>query len=80
MIPNVKEFHVEGIFKSGLNDYDNIYAIMPLGISQAFFNMKGVVNKLEIFTRETSDVHQTSLEVARALNGKYFCSELANCQ
>lgn len=71
-IPNAKDFYVDGIFKSGLNDYDNVYAIIPLAVGQVFFNLDSSVNKFEIFTRGEDDIHKTSAAISNALQGKYF--------
>jgi lipoprotein-releasing system permease protein len=70
-IPNAKDFYVEGIFKSGLTDYDAVYALVPLKIGQTFFNLDAAVNKLEVFTKDGTDVNLMSLEVARAIGHKY---------
>jgi lipoprotein-releasing system permease protein len=71
VIPNAKDFYVEGIFRSGVSEYDGAYAIIPLEIGQAFFNLKNVVNKMEIFTKESENIHKTSWRIRNILGTEY---------
>lgn len=70
-MPNTKDFYVEGLFRSGLNDYDGVYAIVPLKIGQIFFGMPDSVNKLEIFTKSEANLRTTSMDIAAITAGKY---------
>jgi lipoprotein-releasing system permease protein len=70
-IPNAKDFYVEGIFRSGVSEYDGAYAIIPLETGQVFFNLKEVVNKLEIFTKEPDSIYKTSFRLRNILGAGY---------
>ncbi|NRA73358.1 MAG: lipoprotein-releasing ABC transporter permease subunit [Rickettsiales bacterium] len=78
VIPNAKDFYVEGIFRSGLSEYDNIYAIIPLKIGQVFFNLPKSVNKFEVFTNGEIDIDQTSKQIRNNLKGKYLIRNWQN--
>jgi len=73
IIPNTKDFYVEGVFRSGLGEnYDGVYAIIPLEVGQAFFNSKEAVNKFEVFVGGTEDIYKISNQVRTLLNKKYL--------
>ena len=71
VIPNTKDFYVEGVFRSGLSEYDGVYAIIPLKIGQTFFNLKGTVNKLEVFTEDTQNIYAITNQVHDLLGPGY---------
>ena len=71
VIPNAKDFYVEGIFRSGLSEYDAVYAIIPLEVGQAFFNLQGAVNKFEVFTKNAADINRTSQGLHKLLGPEY---------
>ena len=78
IIPNAKDFYVEGIFRSGLSEYDNVYAIIPLKIGQTFFNLSGAVNKFEVFTKNANEVQKTSNQLRQNFKNQYLIRNWQN--
>ena len=71
VIPNTKDFYVEGIFRSGLSEYDGVYAIVPLEVGQVFFNLKDVINKFEVFTQGSQNIYKTTEQMYKLLGPGY---------
>jgi lipoprotein-releasing system permease protein len=72
IVPNAKDFYVEGIFRSGVSEYDGAYVIIPIEVGQVFFNLKGAVNKLEVFTKGADNTRQISQALQQSLGFKYI--------
>nr|WP_246164285.1 lipoprotein-releasing ABC transporter permease subunit [Blastochloris sulfoviridis] len=49
-MPRLKSYKVAAIFEVGMSEYDQIFIFMPLPEAQAYFNRKGDVNFIEVYT------------------------------
>lgn len=70
-IPKIKDFYVEGLFASGLSEYDSSYAIIPLIAGQKLFDMADSVNSIEIFLMENEDSEEAAGVISKELDNKY---------
>lgn len=70
-IPRVKDFKVEGLFASGLSEYDSSYAIMTLEAGQGLFQKENVVTSLEVFLMKGEDTEEAVRVISRLLDHKY---------
>lgn len=70
-IPRVKDFKVEGLFTSGLSEYDSSYAIMDLEAGQKLFQKKDEVNSIEVFLMRDENTEEAARIISRLLEHKY---------
>lgn len=49
-IPKMKTFHVVGTFNTGMYEYDNHFAFMPLEMAQGYLMASNQVSQIEVFT------------------------------
>ncbi|RJP82807.1 MAG: ABC transporter permease [Candidatus Zixiibacteriota bacterium] len=61
--PRAKQFHVAGIFETGLYEYDDVFAYLSLAEAQDLFRMPGLVTGLEV----RLDHYERAAEVKDAL-------------
>ena len=48
--PRLKSYQVAAVFEIGMSEYDASFVLMPLPEAQAYFNRKGDVSSIEVFT------------------------------
>ncbi|MCH9753405.1 MAG: lipoprotein-releasing ABC transporter permease subunit [Alphaproteobacteria bacterium] len=70
-LPKIKDFYVEGLFNSGLSEYDSSYAIISLAAGQKMFDMKGAVNSIEVFLMDGEDPEESSHLISKKLGNQY---------
>jgi lipoprotein-releasing system permease protein len=70
-VPKMEEFYVEGIFKSGLSEYDGAYVIMGLEQSQKFFELNQGISRVEVFLSQTDDTRKITSLIASTLDHQY---------
>lgn len=70
-IPRVQDFKVEGVFSSGLSEYDSSYAIMNLEAGQKLFQKQDKVNAIEVFLMEGEDTDESARVISRLLDHKF---------
>ncbi|WP_412057971.1 lipoprotein-releasing ABC transporter permease subunit [Bartonella sp. DGB2] len=54
--PRAKAYQVKAIFSIGMSEYDSILLFMPLKEAQAFFNLGGKVQSLEVFLNNPDEI------------------------
>jgi lipoprotein-releasing system permease protein len=70
-VPRVKDFKVEGVFSSGLSEYDSSYAMMGLEAGQKLFQKEDTVNSIEVFLMKGEDTEEAARVISRLLDHKY---------
>jgi len=48
--PRIKPYRIAAVFEIGMSEYDASFVLMPLPEAQAYFNRKGDVSSIEVFT------------------------------
>jgi len=73
MMPRMKDFYVEGVFNSGLSEYDSSYAIMPMAAGQKMFGIPDAVNGIEVFLLPDVklDPDKVARRISNLLDNKY---------
>jgi lipoprotein-releasing system permease protein len=71
MMPRMKNFYVEGVFSSGLSEYDAGYAIMSMNAGQKMFDTPGTVNSIELFLSPDVDLDKVVRNISNLLDNKY---------
>jgi len=73
MMPRMKDFYVEGVFSSGLSEYDSGYAIISISAGQKLFQMPGSVNSIEVFLAPEIDIDPDKIakRISNLLDNKY---------
>lgn len=70
-MPRSHSYVVGGIFDVGMYEYDANFIYMPLAAAQAFLNMEGRVNTLEITTNDANHSAALVKEVQARLGSEY---------
>ncbi|HEV2000554.1 MAG TPA: lipoprotein-releasing ABC transporter permease subunit [Xanthobacteraceae bacterium] len=56
--PRIKTYKVAAVFEIGMSEYDQVFVFMPLGEAQAYFNRKGDVTAIEVYTDNPDDIER----------------------
>jgi lipoprotein-releasing system permease protein len=56
--PRIKTYKVAAVFEIGMSEYDLVFVFMPLGEAQAYFNRKGDVTAIEVYTDNPDDIER----------------------
>jgi lipoprotein-releasing system permease protein len=68
--PNIKRFHVVGIFESGFFQYDDIWAFTSLQSAQQALSLPDVINQIELKLDDLNLAPQVSAEAAKIIGPK----------
>ncbi len=71
-IPRMKTYRVAGTFASGMYEYDAGVAFIPLDSAQKHFRYPNSVSGLEIYLKNTNDIENTYVDIARDLKNNGF--------
>ncbi len=66
-LPRTLRFRVDGIFETGLMEYDNLYCYIPLEAAQGLFNMMGEVTGIDVKLDNLYLADQVKLELIEML-------------
>jgi lipoprotein-releasing system permease protein len=55
MAPRIKTYRVLAVFEVGMSEYDSTFVFMPLSEAQAYFNRRGDVTAIEVYTTANPD-------------------------
>lgn len=77
-MPRSQSYVVGGIFDVGMYEYDANFIYMPLAPAQAFLNMEGRVNTLEITTKDANNTAPLVKEIQRRMGGDYRVQDWQN--
>lgn len=72
LMPRTKLFKVEGIFDTGLYEYDTSLAIISLGEAQNFFDLGEGVSGVEVKVRDIFQAGQVALKAQNKLGYSYL--------
>jgi len=70
-MPRAKAYEIVGIFDVGMYEYDSNFIYMPLTPAQAFLNMEGRVNTIEITTSDPKHLKNLVSEIKHYLGADY---------
>jgi lipoprotein-releasing system permease protein len=56
--PRIKTYKVAAVFEIGMSEYDLVFVFMPLAEAQAYFNRKGDVTAIEVYTDNPDDIER----------------------
>lgn len=66
-IPKMKTYKVVGIFQSGLYEYDNNVAFIPLKMGQIQFNQRNMASSIEVELKNNNIINQTIYDINEIL-------------
>jgi lipoprotein-releasing system permease protein len=75
MMPKMKRFRVEGIFYSGMYEFDNTMAYVSIKSAQNFFGMGDRVSGIEIKTNDIYQVRKIGTEIRRRLGFPFWTKD-----
>jgi lipoprotein-releasing system permease protein len=75
MMPKMKRFRVEGIFYSGMYEFDNTMAYVSIKSAQKFFGMGDRVSGIEIKTNDIYNVRKIGTEIRRKLGFPFWTKD-----
>ncbi|MCH7818083.1 MAG: ABC transporter permease [Candidatus Marinimicrobia bacterium] len=67
--PYLKRFRLSGTFETGMVEYDDVFAYIPLSSAQRLFNMPSSVTGMKIFIDEFEEANIVSNEIEEMLGG-----------
>lgn len=71
MVPRMKAYKVEGIFKLGMHAYDSVLVVMPMDIAQQFFRLKSQgfysVSQIDIMLANSNNAENVAASIAKNL-------------
>lgn len=70
-MPRSHSYVIGGIFDVGMYEYDSNFIYMPLASAQAFLNLDGRVNTLEITTTDPNNLAHLMQEISQKLGPDY---------
>jgi lipoprotein-releasing system permease protein len=75
MMPKMKRFRVEGIFYSGMYEFDNTMAYVSIKSAQKFFDMGDHVSGIEVKTNDIYKVKEIGKEIRRKLGFPFWTKD-----
>jgi lipoprotein-releasing system permease protein len=75
MMPKMKRFRVEGIFYSGMYEFDNTMAYVSIKSAQKFFGMGDRVSGIEVKTDDIYQVKKIGTEIRRKLGFPFWTKD-----
>jgi lipoprotein-releasing system permease protein len=75
MMPKMKRFRVEGIFYSGMYEFDNTMAYVSVKSAQNFFGMGDRVSGIEVKTNDIYQVKKVGAEIRRKLGFPFWTKD-----
>ena len=70
--PRIKPYKIAAVFEIGMSEYDSAFVFMPLKEAQAYFNRRGDVTAIEIYTDDPDRIQQFRQPVSKAANRPIF--------
>jgi lipoprotein-releasing system permease protein len=74
-LPHMKKFRVEGLFDSGMYDYDTSFAYVSLESAQQLLGFKESVNGIEVKVNDIYGVHRVSEAILKTLGPGYWTQD-----
>ena len=73
--PRIKPYRIAAVFEIGMSEYDSVFVFMPLPESQAYFNRKGDVSAIEVFTDNPDKIDGFRSAVTEAAGRPVFLGD-----
>jgi len=70
--PRIKPYKIVAVFEIGMSEYDAAFVFMPLTEAQAYFNRRGDVTAIEVYTANPDRIGDFRQPVADAANRPIF--------
>lgn len=74
-VPRKKTFRLVATFKSGMHEYDNSVAYIPLDISQKLFKMKGRIGVISIFTDNPLNIKEIKSSIQKKFQNSFVIND-----
>jgi lipoprotein-releasing system permease protein len=71
-LPNIQKFYVEGIFESGMAEYDNMIGYTGLNAAQNLFSMPGEINGIDIKLNSVEKIDSIAQAIRKELRYPYY--------
>ena len=68
--PRMKSYTVAAIFQIGMANFDNTFIFMPLPEAQAYFNLDGQANVIEVYVDDPDHMDAMRARSSRASSGR----------
>jgi lipoprotein-releasing system permease protein len=73
--PRVKGYPVVAIFEIGMSEYDASIIFMPMAEAQLFFNLEGVVHRIEIYAQNPDAVDALKAPIVQAAQRQLYLAD-----
>jgi lipoprotein-releasing system permease protein len=70
--PRIKPYKIAAVFEIGMSEYDSAFVFMPLKEAQAYFNRRGDVTAIEVYTDDPDHIAQFRPLITQAANRPIF--------
>jgi lipoprotein-releasing system permease protein len=70
--PRIKPYKIVAVFEIGMSEYDAAFVFMPLPEAQAYFNRRGDVTAIEVYTDNPDRIGDFRKPVSEAANRPIF--------
>lgn len=71
-LPNIQNFYVDGIFESGMAEYDNMIGYTGLNAAQNLFSMPGEINGIDIKLNSVNKIDSIAQVIRKELRYPYY--------
>ncbi len=71
-LPNIQNFFVDGIFESGMAEYDNMIGYTGLNAAQNLFSMPGEINGIDIKLNSVNKIDSIAQVIRKELRYPYY--------
>ncbi|MBK7630059.1 MAG: ABC transporter permease [Ignavibacteriales bacterium] len=71
-LPNIQNFFVQGIFESGMAEYDNMIGYTGIAAAQNLFSMPGEINGIDIKLKSVSKIDSLAHVIRKELRYPYY--------
>ncbi len=73
--PRVKAYPVVAIFEIGMSEYDASIIFMPMAEAQLFFNLEGLVHRIEIYAQNPDTVDSLKAPIEQAAQRQLYLAD-----
>jgi lipoprotein-releasing system permease protein len=70
--PRIKPYKIAAVFEIGMSEYDAAFVFMPLKEAQAYFNRRGDVTAIEVYTDDPDRIEEFRSLVTKAAQRPIF--------
>lgn len=74
-VPKTKDFVISGIFRTGLTEYDETTAFIPIDAGQSFYGFENSVNQIEVSAYNHQEAPQLAMLIYHIFNGNLLVND-----